>query len=344
MRRAASLFGLVTLVATVALFGVQGASAQHAGAFARSGLGVRGPSLGNAMAADDRAGAFYNPALAPFAAGQNVSMSVTSRPFDRQDQSIQFSTPQARRAGFAIGLLRSAVTGIDGRDNGGFHTGSLSTDEFAGFLAFGLRLGSRVTGGLSLQAFRSDLYDGLDPVSTIGIDFGFTAAVSDHVRLALVLDDLLARYTWDTTGLYADGGKSTTDNFPRRLRLAGAGVFLDGRLRLLGEWEASFASVEAITRTVSLLGDRPVEFVDREDLVLREGLFRAGVEARPVDVLQLRLGLDRTRGGGYRPGFGLGLHQRLANLTLEFDYAYLREPFGVGAAHSAGLTLFLDRK
>lgn len=344
MRRAALFIRLVAVFATGILVGAQGASAQHAGAFARSGFGVRGPSLGNALAADDRAGAFYNPALAPFAAGQNVSMSVTSRPFDRQDQSIQFSTPQASRAGFAIGLLRSAVTGIDGRDNGGFHTRSLSTDEFAGFLAFGLRLGSRVTGGLSLQAFRSDLYDGLDPVSTIGIDFGFTAAVSDRIRLALVLDDLLARYTWDTTGLYADGGKSTTDNFPRRLRLAGAGVFFDGRLRVLGEWEISFASVEAMTRTVSLLGDRPVEFVDRADLVLREGLFRAGVEARPVDVLQLRFGLDRSRGGGYRPGFGLGLHQRLANLTLEFDYAYLREPFGVGAAHSAGLTLFFDRK
>lgn len=318
-------------------------AAQQAGSFVRSGLGVRGPSLGNALAADDRAGAFYNPALAPFASGQALSLSAASRPFDREDQSIQFSAPQAR-AGFAVGLLRSAIAGIDGRDGSGFHTGLLSTEEYAGYLAFGLRLGQRVTGGISLQAFRSDLYDGLDPVSTIGIDLGLTVAVSPTLRLGFVLDDLLARYDWDTSGLYAEGGKATRDNFPRRIRVGVAKRWFSGRASLLAEWETAFSAVETSRRSVSLLGDRAVEFVDREDLVLRDGRFRLGLESRPVEILEVRLGLDRVRGGGARPAAGIGISQRIAELTVDLDYSYVKEPWSTGASHSAGLTLYFQRR
>lgn len=332
---------LILLVA--ALWVAIPASAQQAGSFVRSGLGVRGPSLGNALAADDRAGAFYNPALAPFAAAQALSVAVASRPYDRDDQSLQFTAPQAR-AGFAVGLLRSAISNIDGRDGGGFHTGMLSAEEYAGYLAFGLRMGQRVTGGISLQAFRSDLYEGLDPVSTIGIDLGLTVAVSPTLRLGLVLDDLLARYDWDTSGLYSEGGKATRDNFPRRIRIGAAKRLLEERLSVLAEWETAFSSVETTRRTVSLLGDRAVEFVDREDLVLRDGRLRLGLEARPVDVLEIRLGLDRARGGGARPAAGLGIRQRIAELTLDLDYTYVREPWSIGASHSAGITLYLDRR
>lgn len=317
------------------------ATAQDAGAFVRNGFGVRGPGLGNALVADAGASPFYNPALAPLSEGQVLSATVSSLSFDRTVQTVQFATPQAR-AGFAIGLLHSAVSEIDGRDNAGFHSGMLSTDEFAGFLAFGLRLGGAVTGGISLQGFRSDLYPGLDPVSTIGLDLGLTAAVHRSVRIGLVLDDLLARYSWDTTALYADGGKATTDYFPTRIRIGAAGRFLDERLALLLEWENRFSRVETLSRTVSLLGTSPVEFTDTETLVLGDSFVRMGAEYAPVDVLRLRLGLDRTRGGS-RPGFGVAISQQLANLHVEAEYTFVSEPFGLGAAHSAGLRLFLDR-
>jgi hypothetical protein len=130
--------------------------AQAVGSFTRIGFGARGIGVGNALAAD-RSGntsAFYNPALAPFARGQHLEVATAFMRFDRQLQHLQFGTP-LERAGIAAGLVHAGVSSIDGRDSNGFHTDDLSTDEFAFFLGFGLRLSERVSAGINLQLFRS---------------------------------------------------------------------------------------------------------------------------------------------------------------------------------------------
>ncbi|MDX1740121.1 MAG: hypothetical protein R3178_02470, partial [Rhodothermales bacterium] len=193
------------------------------GSFTRIGFGARGIGVGNALAAD-RSGntsAFYNPALAPFARGQHLEVATAFMRFDRQLQHLQFGTP-LERAGIAAGLIHAGVSSIDGRDLNGFHTDDLSTDEFAFFLGFGLRLSERVSAGNNLQLVRSDLLDGLSPATTIGLDLGVTAAVTDALSLGVVFDDLLAKYDWDTSGVLGTGGGSTTDRFPVRIRLGAA--------------------------------------------------------------------------------------------------------------------------
>jgi hypothetical protein len=319
------------------------ASGQDAGAFARNGFGPRGVAMGNALGAVAGASPWYNPALAPFTAVQQLDVSAATLSFDRTAQTVQFATPHLR-AGFAVGILHAAVSDIDGRDNAGFHTGMQSVDEFAGYLAFGLRVGSRASAGLALQAFRSDLYDGLDAASTVGIDLGFTLAATDDIRLGLVLDDLLARYSWDSSSLYTEGGRASRDDFPRRVRLAAAMRQLDGRLLVSAEYEAGFSSIETASRRVETIGGTPLEFLDLERITVRDGQLRLGAEGRPVDVLTVRAGIDRIGSGSIRPALGIELDQEIGNLGARFTYTFAREPYGIGSAHYVGLGLIFDRR
>lgn len=319
------------------------ARSQDAGAFSRQGFGPRGVAMGNAMAAVAGASPYYNPALAPFAPAQRLEISAATLSFDRSAQTVQFSTPHLN-AGFAVGILHAGVSDIDGRDNAGFHTGMHSVDEFAGFLAFGLRAGSRASIGLALQAFRSDLYDGLDAASTIGIDLGMTFAASDDVRLGVVFDDLLARYRWDTSSLYTEGGRASQDEFPRRIRLGAAVRQLGGKLLVSAEYEAAFSSIEVLSRRVEVVGGSPLEFQDAERITVRDGVLRIGAEARPTDILVIRAGLDRIGSGGARPAAGIALDQAIGNLGARFTYTFAREPYGTGSAHYAGLELTFNRR
>ncbi len=336
-------FRLVSAIAFACAIVPAPSLAQDAGAFSRQGFGPRGVAMGNAMAAVVGASPYYNPALAPFAKAQRLEMSAASLSFDRSAQTVQFTTPHLH-AGFAVGILHAGVSDIDGRDNAGFHTATHSVDEFAGFLAFGLRVGSSASVGLALQAFRSDLYDGLDAASTIGVDLGMTLAVTDDLRMGLVFDDLLARYRWDTSSLYTEGGRASQDEFPRRIRLGAAMQQIEGRLLISAEYEASFSSIEVLSRRVEIVGGSPVEFEDVERITVRDGLLRIGVEARPADVLLVRAGLDRIGSGSVRPAAGIALDQTIGNLGARFTYTFAREPYGTGSAHYAGLELTLNRR
>ena len=80
-------------------------------------------------------------------------------------------------------------------------------------------------------------------------------AVTDDLRLGIALDDLLAKYSWDTSDLYGSGGKTTSDRFPVRVRVGGAYRLLEGRAQVLAEYEARVTSFEYRTRRVVLIGD-----------------------------------------------------------------------------------------
>ena len=206
----------------------------QAGVFSRMGFGARGIGMSNALVADVAGGAsaYYNPALAPFAPQQRLSGTVALMTLDRQLQYLEFATPLRPQAGVAAGLIHAGVTGIDGRDASGYHTEDYSTDEFAFFLAFGTRLGERLSAGVSLQVFRADYFEEVTASNSIGIDLGVTYGVTEALSLGLVVDDLLAQYNWDTSGAFGEGGKTTRDNFPTRYRVGAAYELLDGLARI----------------------------------------------------------------------------------------------------------------
>ncbi len=333
------------LVLGVVLLCVNTAVAQSAGAFSRIGFGSRGIALGNALAADvmGPASPFYNPALAPYIEAQSLSISVAAMSFDRSLQFIQLASPM-QKAGIALGLIHSSVGNIDGRDNSGFHTRDLSIDEYQGFLAFGIRLSDKFSGGLDFQFFRTDLFDTLDPAVSIAIDVGLNYRISETLSFAFVADDLLGRYTWNTGGVNGSAGKKTTDYFPTRLRFGVAKTFKDGTLLILGEIESRSSKVESISSRVEVFISQPLEVTNRETLTLQEIRFRMGAEYTLVPQFVLRAGLEQLgseTSRGFRPSAGFMLSQDVGNLKTRFEYTFAREVQASGSMHIFSLVLFL---
>lgn len=340
-RMRASVFASLLLV----LMAAPMAQAQYAGAFARIGFGARGVALSNALAADASgyASPFYNPALAPFVDRQHLAASVALMRFDRSLQYLQLAAPLRPRAGLALGVIRASVSNIDGRDSNGFHTRDYETEEYAVFLAFGLRMGERVTAGVGLQLFRADLFETVEAVNSIGVDIGLTARLTDNLRLGFVLDDLLARYSWDTSGAFGDQGKTTSDRFPTRLRFGASYTALQGRLRLLGEYESRVTSAELRTRDIDLIGDTPREVVTSERLSIQDNRLRFGAEYFLAEMFAVRGGFDSfdSPNFGAKPSAGFMVQQAVGNLLAHAEYTAVLEPYGVGIMHLIALRVYL---
>jgi len=330
----------VALTISLVLFGPSLAHAQHAGAFARMGFGARGMGMGNAIIADASgyASPYYNPALAPYLAGQSLDVSAALMTLDRQLQFLQLSTPLRPRAGIAGGLIHAGVGNFDGRDASGYHTGTFATDEFAFFIAFGLKVGSRATVGAGLALFRSDLFANVAPARSIGVDLGMTFRVTEQLRLGAVVDDLLASYSWDTSKHHSAGGNNT-DVFPKRIRI-GASYQLP-QVSFAVEYESRFTTTEARRRSVELVGGALRELIVSEDLMLHETRFRAGAEYQLVPALAIRGGATTVAQGALRPSAGFSVQKPLGGVAVRAAYAFILEPFALGTMHLVTLRFYL---
>ena len=337
-------YRVILLLALCAL-GAPDVQAQAAGVFARMGFGARGVAMSNGLVADAFGGAspYYNPALAPFIPRQNLAASAALLSHDRELQFLQFAAPLRPRAGIALGLIHAGVSDIDGRDASGYHTETLSTDEFAFFLAFGTRLSGRATAGVGLQLFRADYLDELDPVVSIGLDVGVSVQLTERLRLGLAADDLLARYSWDTAPLYDDEGTTTQDRFPARLRVGGAYVLLGGRALVVAEFESRVSSAEARTSQAGLGTDGPIEVAERERLRLQSSHLRVGGEFFLAEPFAVRAGLGGlgTGGASASPTAGFMVEQDVGSLLVRGEYAFVLEPYAAGTMHLLTLRVFL---
>ncbi len=314
------------------------------GAFSRMGFDARGIAMGNALvaAAAPDVSPYYNSALLPQTSQQRVTGSAALLAFDRELQSLEFTTPLGPTAGVGVRLLHAGVTNIDGRDDDGRHTETLSTDEFAMSVSFGNRFTERLSLGVGLTLYQSDVVPDTAPVRGFGIDFGVAYQITPQFRVAGTVRDLLAKYEWDTGAV---GGNSRTDSFPLRVHLGSSYTLMDGRLRLLGELESRYTERdrERLDRIVpTAQGPRRVERT--EEVLLQQLRGRVGAEYKPIDLLSLRLGIDRlTRGGvrGVRPGAGFGIRQQVGELGLRLSYGVALEPHVRTFMNMGTLELFL---
>ncbi|SHK58918.1 hypothetical protein [Rhodothermus profundi] len=321
------------------------AQAQEAGIFARMGLDARALALGQALVADvEGAAAYYNPALAVFTTQPVLALSSALMALDRELQSVQLATRMPPRAGIAVVLRHAGVRNIDGRDASGYHTQTYRTDEYALLVAFGTQVSHRLTLGLGLQFFRADLFEGLRPVQSIGLDLGLLYQASESLHLGLAIDDVLARYTWNTADLYGpQQGSTTSDRFPIRVRVGASWQVLAGRLRLLGEYQVAFTSVEVRRRRVQLVGDAPREGLVSERRWARKGQLRLGATYRLSKAFAVLGGLDRIgrlpEAGGWQPAAGFMLATHLGNLPLTAGYTVQLERLGLPPLHMLTLAL-----
>jgi hypothetical protein len=308
------------------------------------GFDARGVALGNALLASSGGDVspYYNPALLPTATGQRVAGSAAALSYDRQLQSLEFTTPVGPTAGVGLGLIHAGVSNIDGRNSDGVRTQTLSTDEFALSLAFGNRFAERLSVGVGFTLYQSDVVPETSPVRGFGLDLGLAYRVTDRLKVAAAVSDLLAKYEWDTGPL---NGQSRTDRFPVRVQVGGSYTLLDGRLRLLGEAESRFVGRDrrAIDRVVPTSGG-PRQELRTETVLLHTMRGRLGVAYRPVDILALRAGLDRIGvdgASGLRPTGGFGLRQSLGELDVRLGYAAALEPYVRTVMHLGTLEVFL---
>lgn len=334
---------LIGLFLVGILPGAESAWGQSAGAFARMGFGARGLAMGNAMIADVHgyASPYYNPALAPYVASQNLELSAAALTQDRQVQFVQLSTPLRPRAGLAAALIHAGVRNIDGRDGTGYHTEYYSTDEYAFILAFGIRILSRASLGVGLQLFRTDLFDGVPAARSIGLDVGVSMRITDELSLGAAADDLLARYSWDTSDI---AGGSTSDRFPVRIRWGASYRFDALDLLLTAEYESIFRSADYRRRSVQLVGNVPREIFESEELRLHDARIGLGAEYNLPGIFAVRGGVSGLADhdlAAARPSAGFVVEQGLGAILGRAEYTFLLEPFALGSMHVISIRISL---
>lgn len=328
------------------LGGFRGAYGQDGGvgAFSRMGFDARGIAMGNALvaAATPDVSPYYNSALLPMASQQRATGSAALLAFDRTLQSTEFTAPLGPTAGVGVRLIHAGVANIDGRNADGEHTETLSTDEFALSVSFGNRFAERLSVGVGLTVYQSEVVPDASPAQGFGIDFGIAYQVTPQLKVAGAVNDLLAKYEWDTSSV---GGNSRTDYFPIRVRLGSSYALVDGRLRLLGELESRYTKRDrqVLDRIITTAGGlRRQERT--EEVLLQQFQGRIGMEYKPIDLLSLRIGADRLSGDGVdgiRPGAGFGVRQQVGELGLRLSYGVALEPHVRTVVNMGTLELFL---
>jgi hypothetical protein len=292
-------------------------SAGMAGAPFRLGFGARGIGMGNSMSAITLGdiNSYYNPALLPFQLDRIVLLSYGSLTFDRRLNFASYAQHVNPDAGISIGIINAGVSNIDGRDRDGQRTETYSTSENQFFLSFGVKPSSSLAIGVTTKVLYYSLYRDVSS-TTVGLDFGALYSISDELHIAIVVQDVLSKYKWDTSRIYGQNGSSLDDKFPLRKRLG-------------------------LSYSIQSLG---VVLSTEGELMENESIVRFGAEIDLFSGLQLRGGIDQLRFAAdisVKPSIGFSAQTEIGSWSPRFDYAYVFEPYSSSAMHFLTLSLKL---
>jgi hypothetical protein len=308
-----------------------------AGSFTRLGFGARGQGMGNALTAVSTGvlSAYYNPALTPFQQGHVLYGSYSMLTLDRRLNEIGYTQPVVIRrkgankypedpdlqsiSGVSAGWIGAGDAHIQGYDADGSPTGEVGVFENQFMLNFGTRFTPRLAGGINVKFYYSG-FSGLGQSVTsagFGMDVGVLYRLTDRIAVALVAQELLTKYKWDTGELYgSEHGNATDDPFLRIVRGGAAYTLPDGEGVLDAE--------------VELYGSHAM-------------LARLGAEYWLVPQLALRAGVERVDLGGDgidpRPSFGVTVSQPLADMLPSVSYAFILEPVAPAPTHVLSFSL-----
>ena len=323
MKYAAAILLFLALAGNAA-FAQEGA----AGAFTRLGFGARGMGMGNALSTvtTGTVSTYYNPALSAFQEGHLFLGSYSFLALDRKlnqvsyTQALRIRNPEAKIyaeepgvqtiSGFSVGWINAGDADIQGYDGDGYKTEQLSVFENQFYVNFGTRFSDRFAIGFNAKFYYAGLYKKVTS-SGFGIDIGALYMLTDRLRIALVAQELLTKYKWDTSQLYgAQRGNSTTDPFARIFRI-GVGYDLPSDFGMVA-------------------GD--VEFVSGGAI-----LGRVGAEVPVAANISLRAGVERLdfsdKGIDPRPSIGFSVSQPVAQLMPTIHYAFIIEPVAPTSTH-----------
>ncbi len=294
------------------------------GAFTRMGFGARGIGMGNAMSAvtEGNLVSYYNPALSVFQEGNSFQTSYTFLSLDRSLNFLSFTRrfdpggKKSRSAGISAGIINSAVSKIDGRDNQGLQTGDLTTSENQFFVGLGKRFSEHFAVGIEAKFYYYKLYESVSS-SGVGVDIGALYKIDDQWNVSLGVTDLNSAYKWDTGPLYGtDGGGTSTNKFPV--------------LKKLG---VSYSNKE-----IGLLAALEIENSNAETNIIR-----AGAEYNIYEGLFLRAGIDQFNISNSdflpKPAAGFSYSRNIDGFTVGVDYAFMVEQYSPQDRHVVGINV-----
>jgi hypothetical protein len=287
-----------------------------AGAPLRMGFGARGIGMGNAMSAviTGDLSPYYNPALTPFQTAPEAMAAYGILSLDRNLNYVSYGQSLKPHAGISFAIINSGVGNIDGRDYDGNHTNTYATSENAFLFSFGIQVIPQLSLGLSAKFFYYSLYSQMSS-TTAGVDLGAVYLVTDELTIAGVIQDINAKYKWDSSKLYGTAGSSFSDNFPVRKRIAASYNFK--------QWD--------------ILSDAELEWIGSAPFA------RIGAEIGLYQGVALRSGIDQIdlSGDGIsaKPSFGISVATSVGSWTPAFHYAYVIEPLSPSNMHFISLSV-----
>lgn len=200
----------------------------YVGSFVRVGLGARARAMGGAFVgfASDIYSGYYNPAGLPDLETREVTFSYRNLALDREFLYTGFAAKLPPSAGLMIGWLHAGVNNIDGRDSAGNHTQSISNNQNAFLIAFGLQVSEKINIGVGGTLLRESFPElsGID-ANGFGLNVGILTKPVRNLSIGASIRDVKARYSWNSESLY-ERGSSTTDLFPV-VYTVGAGWFYE---------------------------------------------------------------------------------------------------------------------
>jgi len=275
------------------------------GSFSRMGFGARGMAMGNAMTAVSTSEvlSYYNPALPAFSQRRTASATYTFLSLDRRLGFLSYTQAIPPTAGISGGIIYAGVTDIDGRDLHGVHTNDFSTSEFQFSFSFSNKFADILAIGVGGKFYYYRLFE-RTTTTTVGLDVGVLYKVTPAISVGAAIQEINAKYRWDTSSLYGRSGNVTTEAFPVLKRIGVAYQLPHGRGTIAIDLENS-------TRGTTIL--------------------RAGGEIMATEYLTVRGGVDRVQlsenENGVKPSLGFTLARAVNELNPSLSYAYVFEPF-----------------
>jgi len=286
----------------------------YAGGFLRVGTTARSIAVGSGLtgAVDNGFAAYHNPATLAFLEKRRISVFHHFLPLDRYLVSASFASSLPPTGGLGVGLVNAGVDNIDGRDQAGFHTEMLSTSEYAVYFSFSNKLFEGVSVGVNVKLLQHILpMDGNQTSKGIGVDVGLLVRRFENLDLGLVIQDMNASYTWNTSEIFEEKGKSYREPFPLQLRAGFA--YRSGLFHIMGDY--TYFSVEIEEKGISQ--------------TVTANRIRMGGEYEPTPQVAIRAGINN-----FSPAVGLGLNYSLLKRDDAYvDYAFVLGRRGEGVSH-----------
>jgi hypothetical protein len=285
------------------------------GAALRMGFGARGIAMGNALTAviTGDLQAYYNPAVVPFESVPTAVAAYGVLSLDRRLNYLSFTKSLKPNAGISLCIINSGVGDIDGRDRDGVHTDTYSTSENSFMLSFGLHPVPKLSVGICVKVLYYNLFEGMKS-TTAALDIGALYLLSEEFTIGGVLQDINAKYKWDTSPLYGINGNSSIEKFPLRKRIGVSWSPANYSLLISSEFEAIGSAA----------------------------YFRIGSEVEVYDDIFIRGGIDQIALNAdmpAKPSLGISVQTKVATWTPAFHYAYVFEPYSPSGIHILSLSM-----